>query len=62
MAANASACSAEKHLARATAALATARRTVEAAPSALLQTPQVVKQSAVTVTDAAARFAAKIFD
>lgn len=62
MAADASACRAEKHLARATAALATARRTVEAAPTALLQAPRVVGRSALQVTDSAAKFAARLLD
>ncbi|GAC1385046.1 MAG: hypothetical protein NVSMB48_21440 [Marmoricola sp.] len=62
MAADASVCRDEKHLARAAAALATARRTVEAAPIALLQAPRVVSRTAVSVTDAAAKFASKFLD
>ena len=62
MAADASVCRSESHLARATSALATARRTVEAAPTALLQAPRTVSRSALNVTDAAAKFAAKFLD
>ena len=62
MAADASACRGEKHISRATAAIATARRTVEAAPTALLQAPRTVGRSALNVTDAAAKFAAKLLD
>ena len=62
MAADASACRREKHLSRANAALATARRTVEAAPTTLLQAPRTVGRSALNVTDAAAKFAARFLD
>jgi hypothetical protein len=62
MAADASVCRGEKHLSRATSALATARRTVEAAPTALLQAPRSVGRSALNVTDAAAKFAAKFLE
>ena len=62
MAADASVCRDEKHLARAASALATARRTVEAAPTALLQAPRAVSRSALSVTDAAAKFAARMLD
>lgn len=62
MAADASVCRAEKHLARANAALATARRTVEAAPSALLQAPRTARRTALSVTDSAAKFAGRLFD
>ncbi|MGN6162468.1 MAG: hypothetical protein ACTHOG_12305 [Marmoricola sp.] len=62
MAADASVCRSEAHLSRAAAAIATARRTVEAAPTALLQAPRAVGRSALSVTDAAAKFASKFLD
>ena len=62
MAKNASACRAEAHLARASAALGAARRTAEAVPGAVLQAPRKVTRTALSVTDSAAKFAGRFFE
>jgi hypothetical protein len=62
MARDASACSAEAHLARTLAGLDATRRTVAHVPTVLLEAPAPVGRSAWRVTDSAARFAARLFD
>lgn len=66
MASDATACRAEAHLAAALDLLAGARRTAEAVPGALLQAPVAVGRTAarttLSISEQAARFAARLLD
>jgi hypothetical protein len=62
MARDASACSAEAHLARALAGVAAARRTVEKVPGTVLEAPAQAARAGWRVTESAATFAARLFD